>query len=340
MNKKLSIFAIILIIIGLVGTIWSGINTMPYFMSEISKAEQEAMKEETIYNKDIVDIKKVTIYTINSNVRIKRNNENKITVNRIGNQDFVRYDVNNNKNTLTIKEIENDKRNYIKQLDFKKLFNNVIESLVSIQNEGIIVYLPDNIDLEVVTASGDLRVESDIVTKEIIFKTSVGRISLPKEVKNIENLQILSSNSIYLDVIELLGVKDVDIECNYLTIYSNENYMFVDNIENYIPLNLNISQYDSDGYNSNVNIKSNIPVAKNLNIKGNDNSVYLQIPIEKYKMNFDISVSENIYLNNNMFTENAIVGEVKKIKGILNKDLEGLDQQYNVNIKSDNLEIN
>ena len=106
MNKKLSIFAIILIIIGLVGTIWSGINTMPYFMSEISKAEQEAMKEETIYNKDIVDIKKVTIYTINSNVRIKRNNENKITVNRIGNQDFVRYDVNNNKNTLTIKEIE------------------------------------------------------------------------------------------------------------------------------------------------------------------------------------------------------------------------------------------
>ena len=163
---------------------------------------------------------------------------------------------------------------------------------------------------------------------------------MPKEVKNIENLQILSSNSIYLDVIELLGVKDVDIECNYLTIYSNENYMFVDNIENYIPLNLNISQYDSDGYNSNVNIKSNIPVAKNLNIKGNDNSVYLQIPIEKYKMNFDISVSENIYLNNNMFTENAIVGEVKKIKGILNKDLEDLDQQYNVNIKSDNLEIN
>ena len=340
MNKKLSIFAIILIIIGLVGTIWSGINTMPYFMSEISKAEQEAMKEETVYNEDLLDAKKVTIYTAHSNVTIKRNNENKVRVNRIGNLDYARYDVNNNKSILTIKEIETNKNYYIKQLDFKKLFNDVIESLVSIQTEGIIVYLPNNVDLEVITVSGNLKVEGDIESKKIVFKTSGGRISLPKEVKNIENLQILSSSSIYLDVVELLGVRDVNVECNDLTIYSNENYMFIDNIENYIPLNLDISQYNSENYGSSVHVQSNIPVSKNLNIKGNDNSVYLQIPIEKYKMNFDVSVSENIYLNNNIFTENAIVGNVKQIKGVLNKDLEDLDEQYNVNVKSANLEIN
>ena len=139
---------------------------------------------------------------------------------------------------------------------------------------------------------------------------------------------------------ELLGVRDLNVECNDLTIYSNENYMFIDNIENYIPLNLDISQYNSENYGSSVHVQSNIPVSKNLNIKGNDNSVYLQIPIEKYKMNFDVSVSENIYLNNNIFTENAIVGNVKQIKGVLNKDLEDLDEQYNVNVKSANLEIN
>ena len=273
MNKKLSIFAIILIIIGLIGTIWSGINTMPYFMSEISKAEQEAMKEETIYNEDLLDMKKVTIYTTHSNVTIKRNSEDKIRVNRMGNLDYSRYDVNNDKNILTIKEIEANKKYDIKRLDFKELFNNAIESLVSIQSEGIIVYLPNNIDLEVVTVSGNLKVESDIISKKIVFKTSRGRISLPKEVKSIENLQILSSGSLYLDVVELLGVKDITVECNNLTVYSNESYMFVDNIENYIPLNLNVSQYNSENYGTSVSIQSNIPVAKNLNIKGNNNSV-------------------------------------------------------------------
>ena len=56
-------------------------------------------------------------------------------------------------------------------------------------------------------------------------------------------------------------------------------------------------------------------------------------------MNFDVIVSENIYLNNNVLAENAIIGDVKQIKGILNKDLEDLDKQYNVNIKSATLEI-
>ena len=337
MNKKLSIFAIILIIIGLVGTIWSGINTIPYFMNEISRVEQESMKEETIYNKDILNIKKVIIQTKGCNVKIKRNNENKIKVSKTGNQDYAKYDFDNNNNTLTIKESYINKNNNFNNLDFKTLFDNLIESAFSVKNEEIIVYLPNNIDLEVITNDGNLEVESGFESKNIVFKTLLGWISLPEEVKNIENLQILSSSNISLGVMELLGIKNLNIGCNDLNIYSNDNYILIDNIENYIPLNLDIVQYNSD--DASVNIESNIPIAKNLNIKGN-NSVYLQIPIEKYKINFDISVSENIYLNNNIFIENNISDNLKQIKGVLNKGLENLNEQYNVTIKSDTLEIN
>ena len=42
MNKKLSVFAIILIIVGLIGTIWSGINTRPSIPCPLSNRQSPA----------------------------------------------------------------------------------------------------------------------------------------------------------------------------------------------------------------------------------------------------------------------------------------------------------
>lgn len=339
MNKKLSVFAIILIIVGLIGTIWSGINTMPYFMREISKAEQEAIKEETIYNESIEDTKKLTIYTTESNVTVKKNNENKIKVNKLGNVDYARYDVSNNDNNLSISEVESNKNYEFKILDFKELFNLGIKSLVSINNSGLIVYIPENVDLEVVTLYGNLNIDDNLSLNSILFKTSSGAISLPKKIKNIDKLQILSSSNIYLEVTELLGINSLDIECEYLNIYSNESYSFIENIEDYIPDNINITQYNGNEYEGTIHISSNIPISKNLSINSANNHVYLDLPIESYKFNFDAKTSDYIELNYDLLYENTVPEKIKQIKGLINKDLEKMEKEYNINVKCRHLEI-
>lgn len=339
MNKKLSIFAIILIIVGLVGTVWSGVNAMPYFMKEISRAEKEAIKEETIYNEELEETKKLKIYTTNSNVIIRENNENKIKINKLGNNENFKYDVDYDKNYLTVKELKNDLNSNLFSKDFKDLFNKVIDSIVSINNGGVVVYLPKNVDLEVVTINGSLYIEDSIDFKNIDFKTSYGKISLPKETKNIDTLNIFSSNNIYLDVTEILGINNINIECGSVNIYSNENYMFIENIEDFIPNNINITENNQNEYSNNIYISSNIPVAKHLNIVSNNSYVTLDIPIEKYNINFDVQTSDSIVFNQDSQSNDVTYEEVKVLKGNLNKSLENLNNQYNIKCKSNVVEI-
>ena len=49
MNKKLSIFAIVLIIVGLIGSIWSGFFSMPYFINKLQDFDKQVNKESIIY---------------------------------------------------------------------------------------------------------------------------------------------------------------------------------------------------------------------------------------------------------------------------------------------------
>ena len=53
MNKKLSIFAIVLIIVGLIGSIWSGFFSMPYFINKLQDFDKQVNKESIIYNDDL-----------------------------------------------------------------------------------------------------------------------------------------------------------------------------------------------------------------------------------------------------------------------------------------------
>ncbi|RDY24711.1 hypothetical protein CHF27_000490 [Romboutsia maritimum] len=346
MNKKLSIFAVVLIIIGIIGTIFSGIKSMPYFMKVMSNAEKEINRETNIYNKD-VDINKLYISTIDSNIVIKKHNKNNIVINEKGKDKYAKFEVNSNENLLEIKQLENSRskvNDFYNIKNLNDLLNIVVENIYKNTNHSIVVYIPKDADIEVITESGNLKIEDDIFLDNLTFKTSLGYVSLPKDILKLSKLDIKSNGSVQLAMSELLGIKDVNIEARDINIYSDDKDIFINDIESYIPENIAINQRINNPNYGNVNINTNIPVANNININGYNSDVTLDLPIQKYKINFDIKSSENILLqglvNKNIVSDKTTINEnIREIKGILNKQLENLEKQYNVNVKSQNINI-
>lgn len=331
MNKKLSIFAIILVIIGGIGTVYSGIKSIPYFTNKVYEIQKEMYKDESIYNEQI-DINKLNINTVNAHIIIKKHDENSVKITKRG---ISNYAIQNNNKELVITEKESDRKpNY----DFKiNNFDDLIElakSNIFRHNQDITIYIPNNVDLNVSAKYSSLNIIDNIVLNNIEFKTIYGAISLPNEVKNLKTLDIVSKEHIQLSVGELLGIENVNITSDSITIYSNDNDIFIDNIEKYIPNNVNL---DIQSYGK-AHITTDIPVANNLNINGHDSKVELNIPINKYKFNVDMKASENIDLENssNDDSENNIVRE---IKGTLNKNLESLEKEYKINTNVQHINI-
>lgn len=344
MNKKLSIFAIILVIVGTIGTIWSGITTMPYLMNTALSAEKEINKEHTIYNEEI-NVNKLDIYTKTSNIIIKKHDKKNVIINGKGKSSYVRYDINSNDGSLFIKEIDNDRDLREKIKDLEDLINLGIENIFLNDIQSIVVYVPNDVDINVITEGGDLKVEDDVFLDNLIFKTYEGRISLPEKFKDLNSLKIISKQQIYLSMAELIGIKNVSIESSSVDIYSNAKDIFIDNIEEYIPEKVNISKSTNDSSNYGININTDIPVAKDLTINTYNLSVDLSLPIEKYKINFDIKSLQKIDLTEliekNILDENdsRAYQDIREIKGILNNQLANLENEYKVNVKSEYINI-
>lgn len=344
MNKKLSIFAIILVIIGTIGTVWSGITTMPYLMDIALSAEKEINKEHTIYNEEI-NVNKLDIYTKSSNIIIKKHDKKNVIINRKGKSSYVRYDINNNDSALFIKEIDRDieKREKIKDLD--GLINLGIENIFLNDIQSIVVYVPNDVDINVVTEGGDLKIEDDVFLDSLVFKTYAGRISLPEKIKDLDSLKIISKQQVYLSMAELIGIKTVNILSSSINIYSDDKDIFIDDIEKYIPEKVNIDQSTNNGSNYGININTDIPVAKDITINAYNSNVDLSLPIEKYKINFDIKSLEDIDLTGliekNIVNENdsRVYQDTREIKGILNNQLINLENEYKVNVKSEYINI-
>ena len=79
MNKKLSIFAIVLIIVGLIGSIWSGFFSMPYFINKLQDFDKQVNKESIIYNKKI-DFDELNINTNYVNTQIVKSDTDNVVI--------------------------------------------------------------------------------------------------------------------------------------------------------------------------------------------------------------------------------------------------------------------
>lgn len=159
-------------------------------------------------------------------------------------------------------------------------------------------------------------------------------------------LEIVSSEGISLKPTELLGIKNIKIDALSVNIHSDNEDILVNNAERFIADNMDITQYKGEVANgSSINIESNIPIAKNLNIDSIGSDVELKLPIKDYKFNFNMNSNEIIDLSH--LFENSVLSRdgkfkdnnLKQINGVLNEKLLNLENQYNVNINAKAINI-
>ncbi len=332
MNKKITIFAVILIVIGIIGTISSAVNAVPFATNYVNEIIKKANEEVKIYEKK-VDINKLDIETKNLNVEIRKSDSDKLIIKQVGNLSTNSFTIDENNKEFNIKS-----NNENKYLDSKiQGFGDAILNMINNSYNKIIVFVPNHVDIKVRTSVGDLIVENkDVLLNKIEFNTSQGQIILPKESKKLENLKISSMGTINLKVSELLGIKNIDISTqDSVYIESTPDDIFVDNIESFIPESINIitSSRDFDT----VDIKSNIPIAKNLNIDNKSGNVYLDLPVDRYNIHFDLNSLKGIHFDN----ENQEVESdklINKFEGSF-RDQKENELKYNVYVNSDNINV-
>ena len=332
MNKKITVFAVILIVIGIIGTISSAVNAVPFATNYVNEIIKKANEEVKIYEKK-VDINKLYIETKTVNVEIRKSDSDKLIIKQVGNLNTKTFDIDENNKEFKIKSSDENK-----YLDSKiQGFGDAILNMINNSYNKIIVFVPNHVDIKVRTSVGDLIVENkDVLLNKIEFNTSQGQIILPKESKKLENLKISSMGTINLKVSELLGIKNIDISTqDSVYIESTPDDIFVDNIESFIPESINIitSSRDFDT----IDIKSNIPIAKNLNIDNKSGNVYLDLPVDRYNIHFDLNSLKGIHFDN----ENQEVESdklINKFEGSF-RDQKENELKYNVYVNSDNINV-
>lgn len=343
MNKKLTMFAILLIIVGIIGTISSGIASVPYFVNTASQIEREVNKETIIFNKEL-DINKLNINADESQIVIKKHNKKEIIVTQKGINKNNSYEIKDNANELSISQNRrNSNNNYEEIKNMKDVFDFMKGEIYSYNTNQITVYLPKDADINVSTEHGSLLIEDDVLLNELNFKTITGNISLPKKIKTLNDLNITSRNYIQLSVAELLGIKNVKIISNSVNIYSGEQDIFVDNIDSNIPNNVEIIQQNNEYGDVDINVE--IPMAKNLIINAEKSSTQLDLPIDKYKINLDLKSLENIDFTE-LQNDNKLISDdifkyqnTRELNGNLNSNLNTLEKEYTVKVKSNYISI-
>ncbi|WP_250675036.1 DUF4097 family beta strand repeat-containing protein [Paraclostridium ghonii] len=327
MNKKLTIFAVALIVIGTVGTISSSISAVPFLTNYINEYVNKAREEVKIYEKK-VDVSKLDIETNNTNVEVKKSNSDKLKITQIGNFNDNAYTIDNKDNTLSIKEEDRPINMEVQS------FGDALIKKMNLGENKIVIYVPNNVDIQVSTKGGELILkDKSILQKQLFFNTEYGQIVLPKEIKNLENLTISSNGSINLKSSEILGIKNINISTTSdVYLQSMPDDVFIENVENFIPDSFNII---ATRYAGTINIESSIPVAKKLNIDNKNGITYLNLPTDYYNTEFNLNASQNINFEDENYKNKE---PMKKFNGSLKQHKEN-EFKYNVDAKSQEINI-
>lgn len=350
MNKKhiVTSIGVVLLTTGIIGGIWSGIDAMPTVIGNIQEAEENYNKEEVLYKNEL-NLTKLNIESSISGIVIKKYNGKDIVVERNGNKELSNIRIEEHNKELTIKE--EYRNNKISTNSIDDMVRYFVNELYSQHYSDIIVYVPENIDINIKTNNGRFYVSEDIKLNNVNFDTQYGSILLDSNEK-IKNLNIKSDSDIAIQVREIYSTENLNIEANAISI--NENNYIVK--EDKIPENVKLSIFND--YNS-IYINTKSPIAKNLNIDSKS-TVELDLPLLDYKFNFDIKTSRGIdfsdynyerymgselekYFKHDENEENNGDEEVynqKELIGLMNEQLKDNPITYNINIKSSIVRFN
>lgn len=340
-NRIITTIGVILLITGVIGSIWSGINTIPTIINNAQIAQEKFNEEEILYKSEI-NLAKLDINLKTSNVTIKKYDGKNVIVQRNGNKGLSTITTKESNDKLTINEEFSNNKNLIKSIDdiVRYFVNEIFTSLYS----DITVYIPENIDVNINTNNTRVYID-DMKLNNVDFNTSYGNISLGQD-SQVKNLNIKSTN-ISLNIENIYCADNVEIESNYVEIYGNNFIKDEAKIPESIKISTSSDYYDNDS----VSINTKFPIAKNLYINSNSN-VSLDLPLLDYKFNFDIKTLRGIdfsdydekyrgtvlekYFN---YDKDEGMDEEKEYKqkdfiGLINDELKDNPTEYNISIKS------
>lgn len=331
MNKKITIFAVILVAIGIVGTISSSIAAVPFVTNYINEYTKKASEGILIYDKK-VDIKQLDIDIKDTNVEIKKSDSDKVKIVQLLEFNHNKFTIDTRENLLKLVEKDEDMGIEIEG------FGDAIMKMINPGLNKVVIYVPNNLDIKVKSRYGNLILqEKDVLKNQLTFSTVTGEITLTKEVKSLEDLTVSSNSYVNLKLGEILGIKNVNISATEgVYLESMPDDIFAENLENILPNSINIMGLR---YAPNINIESIVPVAKKLNIDNKNGTTYLNLPTERYNIKFSLESEQNINFNERKDDNdyNQEKESTKKFNGTLRKYQENKNV-YDVNVNS--LEIN
>lgn len=342
-NRIITTIGVILVITGVIGSIWSGIYAVPKILNNIQVARDNFEKEEVLYNSEM-NLTKLNIDTKISDITITKYNGKEVIVKKDGNKSLSTVTTIEDNNELTINEEVKNNMNLPGNID--DIVRYFLDEIFTQKPSNITVYVPENIDVNINTNNTKVYID-DIKLNNVDFNTSYGSISLGQD-SQVKNLNIKSTD-IFLNVDDIYCAENINIESvgvvinGYNTISQDAK----------IPENVKIKA-SSDYYDDiNIDINTNIPIAKNLDIESNS-TVQLDLPLLDYKFNFDIKTLRGIDFSddNEKYRETVLEkyfnydGDIDKeykqkdFIGLINDELKDNPTEYGVNVKGSMVEFN
>lgn len=266
-KSKISlIIAAILIIVGIVGSILTGIKVIPKNINFIINSVKEYIYAETEVKSLPYNVEKLNVTTskdVKLEIRRSFDNNTRIKTNRI------------NKSYYNIEDIymESDKT-LILDIKTNRIFDNIhniyeqFEGMnasfteYDIEENLIIIEVPNQVDINIEgNEELSLDIKDDGILKndlKIKYNKSIGysTFNIPNNNK-LKNLQIINAPYINLEVLDFINAKSVEIQGSHIDIKSTE-------IPNDYDLN-NIPESISVRGND-INITSYVPLGKDVDI--------------------------------------------------------------------------
>ena len=332
-GKIVTTIGAILLTTGVIGGVYSGVTAFPTVINNIVNSNNDLNKEEVLY-KGQVNLTKLNINAKRSNVIIRKYDGQNVIVERSGDKTVSTITAKENGNELNINE-EAINQNFGSNIN--DMVKNFVNEMYSGQRSDITVYVPDDIKINVNTDNGSLNVYDSNINN-LNFNTSIGSIAL-NENSHINNLNIKSEDFIQLQVRELYRVSNLNVEC-YTFDVSKEGTI---SDESSIPENVNIVANGDCDEATLVDIDSNLPIAKNLEITSNSN-VGLNLPILDYKFNFDVKALNSISFDLNSkvkymgtsvdkYLKDSYKLDKNNFNGLINENPKDNTSDYFVSIK-------
>ena len=175
MNKKRIVtgVGVVLLITGIVGSIWSGIEVMPKLINDAQAMQNNLNQQEVLY-KGKIDLAKLNINSKVSNIIIKKYDGKDVIVERSGNKNLSTITTKESGSELTIdEEFNNNNNNLGKSID--DIVRYLVDELYTSHNSDITVYIPENIDINVNTNNGVLYING-VNANNLNFNTSFNLI--------------------------------------------------------------------------------------------------------------------------------------------------------------------